>query len=215
MMQSFGQPNSEVWYKTSDGNAITLYNSWQTSYKDANGNSLTVLSNTYTDKGVIKFNGDLSVFGNGFKGAPTLINVMLPKSVIKLYQSFFNCTYLISVDIPNGLQELGDNAFQGCYCIESIKPLLNVIKIDSAAFSTCKLVRNIEIGDKITSIGDYAFNTCSIDSLIIRASTPPTTTANSLSNITKLVAIKVPADSVDAYKVATNWSTYASKITSI
>jgi len=66
----------------------------------------------------------------------------------------------------------------------------------------------------VTSIGSSAFNgnTSCIEYHIL-ATTPPTLAATSVfTGINAICKIYVPTASVDAYKAATNWSTYANYI---
>ena len=122
-----------------------------------------------------------------------ITSVTIPDSVTSIaYAAFQNCTSLASIDIPSGVTSIGSNAFQSCTSLASI---------------------NIPSG--VTSIGKNAFQSCtSLTSITIKAITPPTLGSNVLDN-TNDCPIYVPAQSVDAYKSATNWSTYASRIQAI
>jgi hypothetical protein len=52
--------------------------------------------------------------------------------------------------------------------------------------------------------------------MIILAATPPSlANTSAFSGINMICKIKVPAASVDAYKAATNWATYAAYIEAI
>jgi len=73
----------------------------------------------------------------------------------------------------------------------------------------------------ITSIGNLVFSGCSQLVLVIcHMATPPTLGlsvfgSNESSNNNPNLQIKVPAASVAAYQTATNWSSYADKISAI
>ena len=63
----------------------------------------------------------------------------------------------------------------------------------------------------VTSIGGNEFSGCTaMKSFVIRAIAPPSLGVNSFSG--NPCSIYVPDQSVEAYKTASNWSTYASKI---
>ncbi|MBR5864952.1 MAG: fimbrillin family protein, partial [Alistipes sp.] len=65
-------PNNEIWYTTSDGNAIVLSTT-----------PSKLVSNTYVDgKGVMLFDGDVTnIFANQFKSATNLSSIIIPNSV--------------------------------------------------------------------------------------------------------------------------------------
>jgi len=67
----------------------------------------------------------------------------------------------------------------------------------------------------VTSIGNEAFDSCrSLTSVTVEATTPPTLSTDAF-NSTNNCPIYVPCDSVDTYKAASGWSTYASRIQAI
>ena len=84
--------------------------------------------------------------------------------------------------------------------------LINLIERD---------ITSLSIPDGTTKIGYGAFYNCSrLTSVTIKATTPPTLTSGAF-NDTNNCPIYVPAESVDAYKTATNWSAYADRIQAI
>lgn len=91
-----------------------------------------------------------------------------------------------------------------------------VTSIDSYAFDGFGSLTSFEIPSGITSIGRFAFRNCtSLQSITIEAVTPPTLQRNNAFNNTNDCPIYVPSGSVNAYKTANNWSTYASRIQAI
>lgn len=61
-----------------------------------------------------------------------------------------------------------------------------------------------------------AFQGCTaLQTLILNSTTPPTTSSDNLSGTNSTFIIYVPDASVDAYKAASGWSTYASRIKGI
>jgi hypothetical protein len=74
------------------------------------------------------------------------------------------------------------------------------------------ILTSATIGTGIQSIGLQTFvGNENMTSITIKATTPPTVQSNSFDNANNC-PIYVPAASVDAYKAAANWSTYASRI---
>lgn len=124
------QPNDEVWYTTSDGQTITPYQ-----LKDANGNYLLIVSNTYTDgKGVAKMSGDIVGTNNSFASQPTLTSISLPSSLTSIGAScFISCTSLASVTIPDSVTTIGNNAFYYCTSLAAIESLATTAPTISTA----------------------------------------------------------------------------------
>lgn len=133
--------------------------------------------------------------------------------------SFNNCSAEFDVDFPN-LSSLANGAF----IFSNIKRVLdlgNVTSISSgndgnkfnACFYGCTNLSFVKLKDIITTIGNNVFNGCSKLSVVIcNPITPPSLGANVFGNTSPDLKIYVPDDSVEAYKTATNWITYANLI---
>ena len=108
---------------------------------------------------------------------------------------------------------IGDSAFYDINGLTSITIPDSVISMGNYAFFSCYYLNSVTIGSGITSIGDSAFSMCNTTRLTItvNATTPPTLGNSAIS----AKQILVPAESVDAYKAASGWSSYASKISAI
>ena len=72
------------------------------------------------------------------------------------------------------------------------------------------------LGELLTTLGVWAFNGCkALETLVIKATTPPSLYNTAVLGDTNNCPIYVPDASVEAYKTATNWSSYASRIKGI
>ena len=119
---------------------------------------------------------------------------------------------ITSIDIPSGTTSIGDYAFYICTSLSSVTIPSSVTSIGNNAFQDCRSLTSVTIPSGVTSIGNYAFRYCSgLTSVIVNATTPPTLGASAFNN-TNDCPIYVPCSSVSAYKAASNWSTYASRI---
>ena len=129
--------------------------------------------------------------------------------------AFVYCDFLTSVEIPNSVTNIGVSAFSSCRSLANVKMSNSVTNIGNSAFGSCSALTSIEIPNSVTSIGSNAFLGCSsLTSVTVLATTPPTLGAAVFPSSSDL-KIYVPAESVEAYKAATNWSDYASKIYAI
>ena len=119
---------------------------------------------------------------------------------------------LTTYTIPDGVTTIGDGAFYDCSSLTSIAIPEGVTTIGSSAFSDCSRLTSITIPEGVTTIGRYAFYECSsLTNVYSKPTTPPTLGATVFSS-DYIPSIHVPQASVDAYKAASGWSDYASKI---
>jgi len=129
--------------------------------------------------------------------------------------AFQDCFGLNSVDIPNSVTKIDDSAFKGCESLTAVTFGSGLTEINSGAFNSCTGLTSIDIPSGITKIGQSAFYNCtSLTSITVNATTPPTLMSSAFTN-TNNCPIYVPAASVDTYKAASIWSTYASRIQAI
>ena len=129
-----------------------------------------------------------------------------------------DCTSLTNVTIGDSVTTIGEYAFSDCHSLTSVTIGNSVTTIGASAFRSCNSLTSVTIGDSVTTIGDYAFSDCyNLTSVYCKATTPPSLgydafkyQDNGYVNIG--CPIYVPAASVEAYKVAKNWSWYAADI---
>lgn len=128
-------------------------------------------------------------------------------------KTFFKCYNLTTISIPSGVTSIGDNAFYECEGLHSVSLPNTLVELGNSAFISCPSLVSVTIPDSVTTIGTSFQGCTGLTSITCLPITPPTITNLSFSN--NDCPIYVPAESVDAYKVATNWSTYASRIQAI
>ena len=128
---------------------------------------------------------------------------------------FSGCRSLTSVTFGNHATSIGYGSFEYCSGMTSINIPDSISSIDDYAFSDCSGLTTCSIGTGIRSIGFLAFRRCvNLNTLIVNAVSPPSIKSDTFKN-TNIQYILVPEGSVNAYKSATNWSSYSSKIMAI
>ena len=145
----------------------------------------------------------------------TTLNIPSGTTKIGNY-AFYFCSGLTSVTIPNSVTSIGTGAFNGCSGLTSVTIGNSVTSFSSSAFFNCSGLTSVTIGNSVTIIGNNAFRNCSaLTSVTIQATTPPTLANKNAFDSTNNCPIYVPAESVNAYKQASNWSSLASRIQAI
>lgn len=93
--------------------------------------------------------------------------------------------------VPEGIREIGSNAFQGCYSLRTITLPDTITSIEKEAFSFCGALRDITLPDTITNIGDRAFLDCMSLTSITLPDALTSIGGIAFENCTKLEAIQV------------------------
>ena len=118
------------------------------------------------------------------------------------------------ITIPKSVTTIGNYVFWGCKSLQSIDIPNSVTTIGDSAFYDCSSLKKNTIPNSVTNIGSGAFDSCyNITSVTCLATIPPALGESVF--IPYIADFYVPAQSVNAYKTASGWSTYSSRITAI
>ena len=74
--------------------------------------------------------------------------------------TFLNHTNLTDIIIPESVERISDNAFEGCINLTSITIPKKVKYIGISAFKSCAKLTNITIPNSVTKLGNSAFRDC-------------------------------------------------------
>ena len=194
------------------------------------------LSRNMTNIPPSMFRGCTSLTSVGGSGSGA--SVEIPSNITKISkEAFFQCDGLISVTIPNTISELGGSVFASCDNLRNVSLPNSITDIPNSTFNDCSSLANIIIPNSVTRIGSSAFYYCNLysinipsgvtlmgdevfarnsgmTSVTVNAITPPTLGSNAF-DYTNNCPIYVPSGSVEAYKAASGWSRYASRIQAI
>jgi len=176
-----------------------------------------------------------SIGDEAFNDCYSLSSATLPDSVTSIGEgAFYNCSGLTNITIPDSVTSIPNNVFFGCYSLTGVTIGNSVTSIGKSAFGYCTGLTGVTIGNSVTSIGWYTFRGCSsltsvtlpdsvtsiglgafedcssLTTITVKASTPPTLGDGAMPS--SVTAIYVPSDSVDVYKSASGWRSYASNI---
>ena len=180
-------PSDEIWYTNTGGTVEAPYRTGVTIF------GANIISNTYTDEGVIKFDNSVTKIGDyafydsykmtsfvmpnsvteigsyAFRGDRQLSAITLSNSVTSIGKAaFLLCESLTSITIPNSVTSIGENAFDDCSSLLSVTLPSGITIINSNTFNSCISLSSITIPNSVTIIGDWAFAVCdSLSSITI------------------------------------------------
>ena len=132
------------------------------------------------------------------------------------YSSSMGCSKIKKVDIPQGVQTIGNYAFNGCIGIEQVTIPSTVTSIGHGSFSKTHIT-SIIIPESVTAIGSIAFKCEYLTDFTILATTPPTAVLSESNTWYLFISESVPTITVPkgcgaAYRTAAGWNEYADKI---
>lgn len=141
----------------------------------------------------------------------TYVDIKIPKCKIIGFASFLQ-TPLKTFKLEEGIEEVEDNAFYRCQLLQELKLSSTLKTIGTSAFYYCSNITEIVLPESITELKTQAFGMCyKLKTIIIESSTPFTIGSYALS-VGSGSKIYVPKGTSEAFKSATNWSSYASYI---
>ena len=118
----------------------------------------------------IVFTGhDLRTIGkDAFSHCNNLYNISIPEGVENIGQVAFEGGYgypgdsrLEVIKLPKSLKQIGNRCFANCIFLTEIEIPENIIIIPSDIFNSCSRLINVKLSPKTTYIGDFAFQGCS------------------------------------------------------
>lgn len=152
--------------------------------------------------------GRSDAFG-AFASCTNITSAILPASLYRVGDDAFIYTSLSSINLDN-IRYIGKDALKGTQLTSIV--LNNCISIGTTAAYNISTLVYVDLPSTITSIDKNAFASTPSKVVVCRALTPPTVGSSGMGFISK---IYVPNDSLDTYKSASYWSSYASKIEAI
>lgn len=98
-------------------------------------------------------------------GTCTDTKIVIPSTYnnlpIKEVDDFRDCDFITGVDIPNGIEMIGDEAFKGCTSLQEINVPDSVNYIGWLAFADCTGLKEVYLGKGVKTLGGEAFRDCS------------------------------------------------------
>ena len=166
--------------------------------------------------GGVKFNTTSNVvFGKDAFSRSHIVSVQLPYTTEISNGMFSNCYDLKEVTFGK-VGVISRGAFHSCQALTQVDLRGSEVKqIGEVAFASCRALTKVFLPASVEKIDGLVFGYCkSLQSITIDALNPPILGDDIFFNLSanEIPNIYVPAISVDDYKRAAKWSTYAAKI---
>lgn len=102
-----------------------------------------------------------------FYGFNNLYNIKIPHGVQSIGQYAFAESSLKSIEIPNTVNRIFDDAFKDCEKLISVDIQEGVTKIGRSAFSYCEKLISVSIPDTVTELDDAFFHCLSLENVVL------------------------------------------------
>lgn len=210
-----------VYNVTSTSEATKLLNSnTNITYQIIDGVQQQSVQTTYTfdtlGKHTVKYKLSGTVLTRQIFRGLNITSATIPYGITEIQGSFYGCKNLKTINIPNSVTSITGGGFTDCYVLKNVIIPNSMITLDDQAFNNCRAFTNVTIPSGVTRIGVSAFSfSTSLTSITVEATTPPTLGIDAFHKTSPSLVIYVPSQSVNAYKTATNWSSFASRIQAI
>lgn len=173
----------------------------------------------YSLKSVSIQEGTTDIGPYAFSSCHSLESVRIPESVSTLGSyAFRSCYSISSIVLPSGLTSINSGTFQGCCGLRSVQFPDVLTTVGNDSFRGCTSLVRIDLPATVATVGDSAFLNCTgVSEYHFRSTKPPTLVSTSVFiGISSGCVIYVPYSEdhsvLNAYRAATNWSTYAGRI---
>lgn len=107
---------------------------------------------------VVDYNSTVTFETGAFANTNLAEFILYPK--MELQGKVFANSQLKLVAIEEGVQAIGDSAFQDCKALTEVMLSDSVTSIGNSAFQNCTALTEINLPDSVTEIGNYAFSNC-------------------------------------------------------
>lgn len=157
----------------------------------------------------------------------------LPSGVREIGKyAFQGCESLTWTQLPSDLYEIGDYAFFYCWKVRFSSLPKRMIRVNAGVFENCVSITSLTLPEGLTSIGPNAFKNCkffeiTIPESVVFIGAEAFNGCSRLRSVTDLPPVPpemedtyigdnanvmyVPSSSMEAYRIARNWSEWKSK----
>ena len=149
-----------------------------------------------------------------FQGCSALTEINIPANLTVIGTGAFDgCSSLTSMELPANLSQLGGFALRNCTSLtgELVVPD-RVELIQQLTFAGCTNLNRIVLGSSVNTLNDNAFKDMELDTLVIKAMTPPVMRHFPNQGLPLEQLVVVPCGTLEAYQNAEGWNDFTNII---
>ena len=152
-------------------------------------------------------NGVTYIGPTAFWWCVKLESVRLPNSIRRIPIACFSITAIREINVPEGVESIGFDAFAKCDSLTTVSLPSSLRTIERGVFWQCHAIGRIEIPENVKEIGQYNFLGCSSLREIRNMSVVPQNAIDIFDKKeAKGIILKVPLESVEAYRRSAGWN---------
>ena len=145
-------------------------------------------------------------------GCTNLSTISIPNYVQEFgNEAFRECTKLHSIDFADGqnLLSIGQYAFYNCSTLVSVTVPEGVQTLGAYAFYNNSSLVKIKLPSTLNVIGNYAFGNCQqLMKMNVAAYAPPTVSSNTFYAVPRTATVYVPESAINTYKSTYIWNEF-------
>ena len=164
---------------------VTYYGSTNRGYS---GTVIIPMKVTYNS---IDFNV-VSIGAYTFFECSNLTSVTIPNSITKIGNSALGRTGVTTITIPNSVTSIGDDLFYDCDELKSIRLSNSIDRLGRSMFCGCEKLTNITIPPSVEQIGEQCFSGCKELSSLLIPNSVKSIGSSAFQGCTSLESIQIP-----------------------
>ena len=145
-------------------------------------------------------------------GCTNLSTISIPNYVQEFgNEAFSGCVKLHSIDFADGqnLLSIGQYAFYNCSTLVSVTVPEGVQTLGAYAFYNNASLVKIKLPSTLSVIGNYAFGKCQqLMKMNVAAYAPPTVSSNTFYSVPRTATVYVPESAINTYKSTYIWNEF-------
>ena len=145
-------------------------------------------------------------------GCTNLSTISIPNYVQEFgNEAFSGCVKLHSIDFADGqnLLSIGQYAFYNCSTLVSVTVPEGVQTLGAYAFYNDASLVKIKLPSTLNVIGNYAFGNCQqLMKMNVAAYAPPTVSSNTFYSVPRTATVYVPESAINTYKSTYIWNEF-------